>query len=326
MHKLTTAVGFGKNSNIVFAGTPEFSVPCLSKLIEDGYQVCAVYTKPDRPKGRGQKIAKSPVKEFALAHHLPIYQPETLKDPSAREQLMDLKPDLMIVVAYGLILPEAILKIPKLGCINVHASLLPRWRGAAPIQQAVLAGDEQSGITIMQMDVGLDTGDILYQKACSIERKDTSKMLHERLAVLGSLALIESLEKLINNNLKPVAQDDSQATYAHKINKEDGNLDWTEPSKLLERKIRAFNSSPVAYTHLESNVIRIWEAEILNVKVEPTTLPGTLLQISKHGIDVATGDQILRLTKLQLPGGRPLEVQDILNAHQALFEPGKRFS
>lgn len=309
--------------NIVFAGTPEFAVPALKHLVEKGYLITAVYTKPDRPSGRGQKITQSPVKSFALIHQIPVYQPETLKDPNEQRQLADLNPDLIIVAAYGLILPASVLKIPKLGCINIHASLLPRWRGASPIQHAILSGDEQTGITIMQMDVGLDTGDILYQIRCPIEKEDTSQILHNRLAELGALALAEALERLSSGSLRATQQEESGATYAHKIKKEDGNIDWKQPAIILERKIRAFNPWPAAYTHLKEKVIRVLQANVLDGSVEPAVLPGTILQASKLGIDVVTGNQILRLTQLQLPGSKVLFVKDILNAHQDLFKSGK---
>lgn len=312
--------------NIVFAGTPEFAVPGLKSLIEKGYPICAVYTKPDRPAGRGRKMTQSPVKAFALTHQIPIYQPETLRDPNEQLRLAELKPDLIVVAAYGLILPESVLKIPKWGCINIHASLLPRWRGASPIQHAILSGDEQTGITIMQMDVGLDTGDILYQMACPIEKEDTSQTLHDRLAMLGSIALIEALEQLFAGHLKAVRQEEDAVTYAHKISKEDGSIDWTESADILERKVRAFNPWPAAYTHLKEMVIRVWQAEVLDLPFEPSIIPGTVVQSSKLGIDVATGNRILRLTQLQLPGGKTLFVKDILNAHQDLFKPGTVFT
>ncbi len=314
--------------NIVFAGTPEFAVPSLSVLVEKGYAVRAVYTQPDRPSGRGQKLTQSPVKTFALAHQIPVYQPKTLKSPEAQAVLADLKPDLVIVAAYGLILPETVLKIPRWGCINVHASLLPRWRGASPIQHAILAGDQETGITIMQMDVGLDTGDILYQASCPIEREDTAQSLHDRLAKLGGEALLSTLEQLLAGQIKAAPQIDAEANYAHKISKQDGAIDWTQSAVLLARKIRAFTPWPTSYTSLSKHsglVIRVCQAEVIEQPVPSNRAPGTILQANKMGIDVATGDQILRLTRLQLPGGKSLTVREILNAHQAMFEPGTVF-
>jgi methionyl-tRNA formyltransferase len=235
--------------NIIFAGTPHFSVAALEALIQSPHKVVAVYTQPDRPSGRGRKLTESPVKQKALEHHLSVYQPLSLKNPEEQQRLADLKADLMVVVAYGLILPKAVLQAPRLGCINIHASLLPRWRGAAPIQRAIVAGDARSGVTIMQMDEGLDTGAMLYKVQCPIEQNDTSEILLNRLSTMGADALLHTLAHL--TSIKPEPQDHHLATYAHKITKEEANIDWSEPADVIARKIRGFNPWPVMYTRSE---------------------------------------------------------------------------
>ncbi len=297
---------------IVFAGTPEFAAVALKDLLETPHSIVAVYTQPDRPAGRGRKLTSSPVKQLALAHDIPVHQPASLKEPAEQKILADLQPDVMIVVAYGLLLPKVVLEIPRHGCLNIHASLLPRWRGAAPIQRAIEAGDRQTGITIMQMDEGLDTGDILLKKTCAIEKTDTAGSLHDKLAVLGGEALVEALALLENGALTPEKQDDSQATYANKLKKAEALIDWQQGAEQIARKVRAFNPWPVAQTHYGDKILRIWEAEALpNTE---TAEPGTVVAASKAGIDVATGDGVLRIEKLQLPGGKPLSAQQFLNA------------
>lgn len=305
-----------KPYKLIFAGTPEFSAFTLNALIHSHHEIVSVYTQPDRPAGRGRKLTASPVKELALKHDLPINQPATLRSAEEQARLKDLNADLMIVVAYGLILPLPVLTAPKLGCINVHASLLPRWRGAAPIQRAILAGDEQTGITIMQMDEGLDTGAMLHKEVCTIERKDTAEILHNRLAPLGAKALLYTLDHLAK--IQPLQQNNLMATYAHKLKKEEAKLNWDSAAEELDRMIRAFNPWPVAFF----DQIRVWEAEMS--KTTSHAPPGTIIYSSPAGIEVATGHGVLRLLKLQLPNARTLPVKDILNAHSERFAPGQQ--
>lgn len=309
-----------KKYTIVFAGTPPFSVKTLSALIDSGHHIKAVYTQPDRPAGRGRKLTPSPVKMLAVEKQIPVYQPFSLRDENEQKILASLQADLMIVVAYGLILPIPVLQTPQLGCINVHASLLPFWRGAAPIQRAILAGDRKTGITIMQMDKGLDTGDILYKVECDIQPDDTSGLLHDRLASLGADALLKTLDSL--HSITPEKQNNALATYAHKILKDEALLDWHQSAIELKRKIHAFNPWPITETKIDDNTFRIWQAEALE-KQPGDAQPGEILQVSKQGIDVATGDGILRLLKIQLPGGNALSIVDILNARFHLFSVGK---
>lgn len=306
---------------IVFAGTPEFAVPTLEALIEANHIICAVYTQPDRPAGRGRKIKQSPVKEFALKYDLPIYQPESLRDESVHKQLRMVDADIMIVVAYGLLLPKEILAIPKLGCLNVHASLLPRWRGAAPIQRAILAGDEVTGITIMQMDEGLDTGAVLEQISCFIQPTDGAEIIHDRLAKLGARTLILALENLLAGKTKSKIQEHDKATYANKIDKKEGELDWNLSAVELDRKIRAFNPWPVAYSHVNGEVLRIWQAHPGNMQADLP--PGTVCAINPNSIVVATGKGVLCLQRIQLPNRNPLMIHQFLNAHHDFFVPGK---
>lgn len=306
---------------IVFAGTPEFAIEPLKALLNSKHSVVAVFTQPDRPAGRGQTLHKSPVKILAETNGIPVYQPVRLKNPEEQKTLSELKPDLVVVVAYGLILPKAVLEIPKFGCINIHASLLPRWRGAAPIQHAILAGDKETGICTMQMDEGLDTGNILLKKTCDITPDETSQTLHDKLAVLGASALMETLEKLEQNSLSLQKQDPNiPTTYATKISKADAKIDWQESAIVIDRKIRAFNPWPVAFTELAGQAIRIWAAKPnLTAKVEKNIKPGTIVEIHKDSMDVATGDGVLTLLELQLPGGKRLPVGEILHARGEMF-------
>ncbi len=304
--------------NIIFAGTPQFSTTTLSLLLESRHTIKAVYTQPDRPAGRGRKLTASPIKELALQHQLPLYQPVTLRDAEEQQKLASLKADLMVVVAYGLILPLPVLTAPKLGCLNIHASLLPRWRGAAPIQRAILAGDTRSGVTIMQMNEGLDTGDMLFKTECVIEPHDTSLTLQQKLAQIGAEALLNTLDQLAS--LHPTAQDNTAATYAHKITKEEARLDWTLSAVQLDRIIRAFIPWPIAFTQLGDKSLRIWEAKVLDDKVKQA--PGTIIAVSTEGIDVATGQGVLKIKSLQLPGGRQLSVADVCHSRQNEFAPG----
>lgn len=298
---------------IVYAGTPAFAVPALQALVASGHEVCAVYTQPDRPAGRGRKLQASPVKQCAQAHAIPVYQPPTLKDSDSQRQLADLQADLMVVVAYGLILPPAVLALPRYGCVNIHASLLPRWRGAAPIQRAILAGDAITGITLMQMDAGLDTGAMLLKKTCAITESDTAQTLLDRLAPLGASALLELLPQIGAGILRPAPQDDSQASYAQKLSKAEAQLDWQRDAVQLQRQVRAFNPWPVAQTIYGALALRIFAAEVIDAT--STASPGSVLRASAAGVDVATGRGILRITELQLPGGRVMSAADFVHAH-----------
>ncbi len=309
---------------IVFAGTPDFAAAHLQVLLDSPHQVVACYTQPDRPAGRGKKLQASPVKQLALQHGLPVAQPQSLKTPEAQAQLAGYDADIMVVVAYGLILPQAVLDTPRLGCINVHASLLPRWRGAAPIQRAIEAGDRESGITIMQMDAGLDTGDMLVRRACPIETTDTGGSLHDRLLTLGGPALLEALAQLTEGRAQPQAQDGTLSTYAPKISKAEAALDWRESATSLDAKIRAFNPFPIAHTARQSapqERIRLWQATPTN---RPTTAaPGTLVAVGPGNLTVATGDGCLAISQLQLPGKRAMSVAELLRGNPELFRVGE---
>ena len=298
--------------NLVFAGTPEFGVPALKSLADAGHKILAVYTQPDRPAGRGRKLGVSAVKGFALERGLPVRQPLTLKSENEIQALRAVLPDALIVIAYGLILPPAILTIPRFGCINVHASLLPRWRGAAPIQRAIEAGDEMTGITIMQMDAGLDTGAMLALAATPIHAHDTAASLHDRLAEIGAPLLVSTLARLERGDITAQAQDSAQATYASKLNKNEARIDWSTDAALIARRIRAFNPWPVAHTSIEGQTLRLWNAVALpaGVAMKP---PGTVLGTDVHGIQVQCGRGVVCLTQLQSEGGKVMDAQAFLN-------------
>ena len=306
---------------IVFAGTPEFAAQHLQALLDANRQVVAVYTQPDRPAGRGQKLMPSPVKQLALQHGIAVYQPQTLRDPAAQAELAGLQADLMVVVAYGLILPQAVLDMPRLGCINSHASLLPRWRGAAPIQRAVEAGDAESGVTVMQMEAGLDTGPMLLKVSTPITTDDTGGSLHDRLAELGSRAVVEAVTALEAGSLKGEVQDDNLATYAHKLNKDEARLDWSRPAVELERLIRAFHPWPICHSSLDEAAVKIHGARLTDGQGEP----GQIIGAGKDGLQVACGVGSLLITRLQLPGGKPLGFSDLYNSRREQFAPGKVF-
>lgn len=298
---------------IVFAGTPDFSVPALQSLLDSPHDTVAVFTQPDRPAGRGRKTTASPVKQLAMQHEVPVYQPDSLASEAAQQALAALQPDLMVVIAYGLILPPAVLAIPRLGCINVHASLLPRWRGAAPIQRAILAGDSETGVCLMQMDAGLDTGPVLASTACPIEADDTGSRLHDKLARLGAQLLSDNLAALERGELEPRQQDETYASYAGKLKKSEAHIDWNTPAVEILRRIRAFNAWPVAETRYADRQLRIWDALVVPGDVD--ALPGTVLSADKTGIEVACGAGRLRLLELQLPGGRVVTAGEFINAH-----------
>ncbi len=296
---------------IVYAGTPDFAVPPLEALIEAGYDVVAVYSQPDRRAGRGRKISMSPVKSVAIEHGIPVEQPQSLRDAEQLGVLQSYRPDLMVVAAYGQILPLDVLTAPTHGCFNIHASLLPRWRGAAPIQRAIEHGDTTSGVTIMQMDKGLDTGDMLYKVECDIEINTTGVALHDQLAALGTGALMNTLELLHEQALSPQEQDDAAACYAAKIEKSEALLDWTQAAVVLHRKVCAFNAWPVAQTVLNDEIIRVWETTLPDS--DGSGKPGEILATDGY-LDVATGDGVVRIHKLQPPGKKAMLVSDFLNS------------
>ncbi|MBB6093372.1 methionyl-tRNA formyltransferase [Povalibacter uvarum] len=300
--------------SIVFAGTPEFSVPALEALVASRHRVVAVYTQPDRPAGRGQQLAMSAVKQCALKHSLRVEQPQTLRDPAAVERLAQMRPDVMVVVAYGLILPADVLAIPRMGCLNIHASLLPRWRGAAPIHRALLAGDSQTGVTIMQMDVGLDTGPMLLERTMPIGNDDTASSLHDRLAQMGAEALLETIDGLLDGSIAPRTQPAEGATYAAKIRKEEALIDWTRSASELDRQVRAFNPWPVAETRWNGQQLRVWQANLADT--HSSAAPGTLLGGDANGIRVATGSGVLNLTRVQLAGRKAVTAAEFLNAQR----------
>lgn len=307
---------------IIFAGTPEFAAEHLKALIGSRHEVIAVYSQPDRPAGRGKKLTASPVKEVALANNIPVFQPLNFKSDEAKAELTSLNADLMVVVAYGLILPKAVLDTPRLGCINVHASILPRWRGAAPIQRAIEAGDSETGVTIMQMDVGLDTGDMLIKVFCPILATDTGGILHDRLLTIGTPALLEALDQIQSGQTNPIKQDDSLSNYAPKLNKEEAALNWHLPAIELERKVRAFNPFPVAHTKPvgtgDDARIRVWMAKAID---KTSSLPlGSITQITTEGLWIACAQGQIILEQLQLPGKKVMNVGEILRGHPDLFK------
>lgn len=300
-----------KGLRIIFAGTPDFAAQHLQALLDSKHQVIGVYSQPDRPAGRGRKLTASPVKALALEHGIDVQQPLSFKDEASKNTLKDFNADIMVVVAYGLLLPQAVLDTPKLGCINVHGSLLPRWRGAAPIQRAILAGDNSSGITIMQMEAGLDTGPMLLKAETPITQDDTSASLYAKLASLGCTSLIEALDALQESALTPQVQDDAQANYASKLVKAEGAINWHQSAKQISLQVRGLNPWPVAYSDWQNNRLRIWMASPLETVSNKE--PGTLVAIDKTGIEVACGSGHLKITQLQWPGGKALSQNELMN-------------
>ncbi len=309
-----------QNLRIVFAGTPDFAARHLAGLLSANLNIVGVYTQPDRPAGRGNKLTPSPVKVLAQENNIPVFQPETFKSADAQAELATLNADLMIVVAYGLLLPKVVLDTPRLGCINVHGSLLPKWRGAAPIQRAVWAGDKETGITIMQMDVGLDTGDMLHKVICPIAADETSASLYEKLALNGPQTLLDTVTLLANGSAVAEKQDDTQATYAHKLSKDEARIDWSQPAAFIERCVRAFNPWPVSYFELDGMNIKVWSSEVIDIETQKA--PGTIVDATKSGLDVMTGQGVLRITQLQLPGKKAMSFSDVFNARKELFQSG----
>jgi methionyl-tRNA formyltransferase len=289
-------------------------VPALEALMHSSHRVVAVYTQPDRPAGRGQQLAASAIKQCAGRHGLPVEQPATLREPGAIERLQRWSPDVMVVAAYGLLLPPSILQIPRLGCINIHASLLPRWRGAAPIQRAIAAGDAQSGVTIMQMEAGLDTGPMLLTRAVPIDARETAASLHDRLATLGAQALLDALDQIAEGTATPRTQPVDGVTYATKLRKEEAVIDWSRPAAEIDRQIRAFDPWPVAETSLHGRQLRVWQATPIDAPVSRE--PGEVIATSAAGIDVSTGKGVLRLTRVQSAGRKVLSVAEFLKAHR----------
>ncbi len=309
---------------IVFAGTPDFAARHLAALLSSEHEIIGVYTQPDRPAGRGKKLTASPVKNIALEHDIAVFQPENFKSDEAKQQLVDLNADLMIVVAYGLLLPQPVLDTPRLGCINVHGSILPRWRGAAPIQRSIWAGDAETGVTIMQMDIGLDTGDMLKIATLPIEATDTSASMYDKLADLGPQALIDCVADIATGKAVATKQDDAQANYAKKLSKDEAKIDWTQDAAFIERCVRAFNPWPMSHFSVAENTIKVWQTRM--VATSHDKAPGTIIQADKTGIYVATGNGALVLEQLQVPGKKAMSVQDILNSRAAWFEVGSQLS
>ena len=301
-----------KALNIIFAGTPDFAASALQACIASRHHVVAVYTQPDRPAGRGRKIKYGPVKQLAIDAGITVFQPQRL-DQEQQNQIESLQADIMLVSAYGLLLPKTVLDIPKLGCINIHASLLPRWRGAAPIQCSIIAGDQKTGISIMQMEQGLDTGPVLQQFECEIQATDTGSSLHDRLASMAAAEIVQVLENLQDGKLIAQPQDESLVSYAGKITKQEACIDWQQSAAEIARKIRAFNSWPVAYTYFAQQRLRIWQAEVSNTKSD--RLPGSVLSSDKQSMEVVTGEGVIKLIAIQLSGGKIISAQDFINAH-----------
>lgn len=301
---------------IIYAGTPDFAVPALQALIDSPHDVVAVYTQPDRPAGRGRKVQFGPVKQLAIDVGIRVEQPLSLKDADAQEVLASFNADVMVVAAYGLILPQVVLELPKYGCLNIHGSLLPRWRGAAPIHRAIQTGDVETGVTIMQMAAGLDTGDMLLKVTCPIGLQDTGQTIHDRLASDGAEALLQVIDLIIEDKLDPEVQDESLTTYAHKLNKAEAEIDWTQSAKQIDQTIRAFNPWPVAFTSYNGKPLRLFMSKVENITSQEPV--GTVISESPEGICIVTGDGVLSFSRLQLPGKKAMDVRDFLNGRSLL--------
>ena len=304
---------------IIYAGTPDFAVPALQALINSPHEVVAVYCQPDRPAGRGRKLVFGPVKQVAVNAGIPVEQPVSLKAAEEQDKLRAYQADLMIVAAYGLILPQAVLDTPKYGCLNIHGSLLPRWRGAAPIQRAIQVGDSETGVTIMQMAAGLDTGDMLYKVVCPITPSDGGQSIHDKLAQEGATALLHTLDLLVAGQLNPEVQDNSLANYAHKLTKAEAQIDWQQSATEIDRMIRAFDAYPTAFTLYKGEALRFFSSSV-TPNAHHNAQPGSVLAESKAGIDIATGDGVVRIHSLQLPGGKRLSVPEFLNGRSLVGE------
>ena len=304
---------------IIFAGTPDFAARHLDALLASEHQVVGVFTQPDRPSGRGNKLTPGPVKVLAETHDVPVFQPKSLKPEENQQLVADLQADIMVVVAYGLILPKTVLDMPRLGCINVHGSLLPRWRGAAPIQRSLWAGDSETGVTIMQMDVGLDTGDMLHKLSCPITPEDTSASLYDKLAELGPQGMLDTLDLLASGKAQPEVQDEALVSYAEKLSKEEARLDWSLSAAQLERCIRAFNPWPVSFFLIEDQPVKVWQASVLP---HQNKQPGEIIHADKNGIQIATADGVLNLLSLQPAGKKAMSAQDLLNSRREWFATG----
>ncbi|MDF1683248.1 MAG: methionyl-tRNA formyltransferase [Legionellaceae bacterium] len=306
--------------SIVFAGTPAFTCPALDALAASRHHLSAIYTQPDRPAGRGRRLQASPAKQWAKEHQIPVYQPLNFKHQEAQDELKALKPDILVVIAYGLILPQAVLDIPRLGCINVHASLLPNWRGASPIQSSILHGDAETGVTIMQLDAGMDTGPMLARATCEILADTTASSLHDTLAGLAASPLLETLDALADNRAHPIAQNHELSTYAPKITKQDAVIDWHKSAIHIERQIRAFNPWPIARTEAGEQTLRIHQARALSQSTDAE--PGSIISLDGSGMLVATGENILCVDTVQFAGGKALSISDWLNAQKQTLYPG----
>ena len=304
---------------VIFAGTPDFAASALAAVIEAGHEILVMLTQPDRPKGRGMKLTPSPVKTLALQHELPVWQPENLKDMAIQQQLRDLQADVMVVAAYGLLLPAVVLDIPQYGCLNIHASLLPRWRGAAPIQRAIEAGDAESGVCIMQMDVGLDTGDVLLSRSTPITEATTAAQLHDDLAVIGAQAIVEALAEL--PELTAIPQPEAGVTYAQKLSKADAEIDWALGAKQIHAKIRALNPVPGAWSSLNEQLIKIWASKVLEQRSDAAI--GSIVAADKQGIAVQTGAGVILITELQASGSKRMAAAAFVAGHADLM--GQQF-
>ncbi len=305
---------------LVFAGTPEFAAEPLRALLQAWVEVTAVYTQPDRPAGRGRKLSPSPVKQVALAHDLPVFQPRSLRDVEAQAQLQALQPDVFLVIAYGLILPQRVLDIPRLGCVNLHASLLPRWRGAAPIQRAIEAGDEETGLCLMQMEAGLDTGPVLAQANCAIEPQMTAGQVHDALVELGAAHLPQWMQQYCAGQLQAQPQDDAQANYAHKLEKSESRLDWTTSAAELARKLRAFDPWPGSSGQLDTQAVKLFGLRAVDEHAQGQ--PGEIVKISDEGLEIACGQGSLTVAEVQFPGARRMPAQAAARGRQLM---GQRF-